>query len=57
MADLIDFTKEKKEFDPVSGEMFDRICSLISEYAGEVSIVSVLGVLELVKIDVVGSSK
>ncbi|MCJ8293533.1 MAG: hypothetical protein MJK15_03925 [Colwellia sp.] len=34
---------------PKEGELFDRLTELIDEYAGEISLVSVLGILELKK--------
>lgn len=43
------FTKEPVSAYPREGELADRLNSLIDEYAGEVSMVAVLGVLELKK--------
>lgn len=42
--------KKKKAVDyPQEGELFDRLVSLIYEYEGDISTVSAIGILELVK--------
>jgi len=45
---VVDLGKEKKF--PVEQELYDRIVNLIyDEYGGELSLVSILGILELAK--------
>ncbi len=47
MPELIDL-KKPKVF-PREGELYNRIVEIIDDYAGELSLVAVVGVLELAK--------
>jgi hypothetical protein len=51
MSNLIDLGK-KKVFTK-EGELMERLTALIDEYAGELSLVAVLGILELKKADMI----
>lgn len=47
MAELIDLNKPKVF--AREGELYSRLVEVIDDYAGEISLVSAVGVLELVK--------
>ena len=47
MSNILDMNKEKTF--PKEGELMERLTSLIDEYAGELSLVAVVGVLEMKK--------
>ena len=47
MSNILDMNKEKVF--PKEGELMDRLEDLIDEYAGELSLVSVVGILEMKK--------
>lgn len=47
MSEIIDLKKEKVF--PREGELYKRITEAIDDYAGELSLVAVLGVLDLAK--------
>ena len=55
MSNVKSLNKEKK-FNK-EGELHDRITKLIREYDGEISLVSALGVLEVIKVNLIDSNE
>ena len=51
MSKVINLGKDKKF--TKEGELMERLTNLIDEYAGELSLVAVMGVLELKKITMI----
>ena len=49
---VLEFNKIKDKEYPKEQELYDRLVSLAHEYDGELSIVSVVGILDLVKDEV-----
>ena len=56
-AYVAEFNKSKIVDYPVEGELSSRIINLIHEYDNELSLVSVLGILDIVKDDIKESIK
>lgn len=54
MAEIVDLNKPKVFVR--EGELYDRITKLLDEYAGDLSVVAALGVLELAKDYIKGQS-
>lgn len=49
MTEIVSFPKEKVVSYPQEQELLNRMLGVIYEYAGDISLASVLGVLELTK--------
>lgn len=52
-SNVSDFTGQKIVQYPVEKELFERLLSVVREYGGDMSLVAGLGVLELVKKDLI----